>query len=59
MKLGDLDTLVEIPAIMTHKDVPKEEREKMGIDDGMIRVSVGVENVEDLIADFEQALERI
>ncbi|NLA85061.1 MAG: PLP-dependent transferase [Clostridiales bacterium] len=59
VSLGDLDTLVEIPAIMTHKDVPKEEREKMGIDDGMIRVSVGVENVEDLIADFEQALERI
>jgi len=59
VSLGDLDTLVEIPAIMTHKDVPREEREKMGIPDGMIRVSVGVENVNDLIADFEQALERI
>lgn len=59
VSLGDLDTLVEIPAIMTHGDVPKEEREKMGIEDGMIRVSVGVENVGDLIADFEQALERI
>lgn len=59
VSLGDLDTLVEIPAIMTHGDVPKEEREKMGIRDGMIRVSVGVENVDDIIADFEQALEKI
>lgn len=59
VSLGDLDTLVQIPAIMTHGKVPKEEREKMGIFDGMIRVSVGIENVEDLIADFEQALEKI
>lgn len=59
VSLGDLDTLVQIPATMTHGKVPKEEREKMGIMDGMIRVSVGVENVEDIIHDFEQALEKI
>lgn len=59
VSLGDLDTLVQIPATMTHGKVPKEEREKMGIMDGMIRVSVGVENVEDIIHDFIQALEKI
>lgn len=59
VSLGDLDTLVQIPAIMTHGKVPKDEREKMGIKDGMIRVSLGIENVEDIISDFEQALEKI
>lgn len=59
VSLGDLDTLVQVPAIMTHGKVPKEEREKMGIQDGMIRVSLGIENIEDIIADFEQALEKI
>lgn len=59
VSLGDLDTLVQIPAIMTHGKVPREEREKMGIMDGMIRVSVGIEHAEDIIGDFEQALEKI
>lgn len=59
VSLGDLDTLVQIPAVMTHGKVPREEREKMGIMDGMIRVSVGIEHVEDIIDDFEQALEKI
>lgn len=59
VSLGDLDSLVEIPALMTHGKVSKEERQKMGIEDGMIRVSIGIENVEDIVADFEQALERI
>lgn len=59
VSLGDLDTLVQIPAIMTHGKVPREEREKMGIMDGMVRVSVGIEHVEDIIGDFEQALEKI
>ncbi|WP_286680510.1 aminotransferase class I/II-fold pyridoxal phosphate-dependent enzyme [Tepidanaerobacter sp. EBM-49] len=59
VSLGDLDTLVEIPAIMTHGKVPKEEREKMGVKDGLIRVSVGIENIDDIICDFEQALEKI
>ena len=56
---GGMVSFVEIPAIMTHGKVPKDEREKMGIKDGMIRVSLGIENVEDIISDFEQALEKI
>jgi len=59
VSLGDLDTLVQIPATMTHRKVPKEDREKMGIEDGLIRVSLGVENVKDIIKDFESALELI
>jgi methionine-gamma-lyase len=55
VSLGDPDTLVEHPASMTHYVVPKEEKEKAGITDGLIRMSVGLENVEDLIADFERA----
>lgn len=54
--LGGVESLIEHPAIMTHASVPKEMREKGGIVDGLIRVSVGVENVDDLIRDLEQAL---
>jgi cystathionine beta-lyase len=42
---------------MTHASIPREEREKIGISDSLIRVSVGIEDVEDLIADFKQALD--
>lgn len=55
--LGGVESLVEIPAIMTHASVPKDVREKNGISDTLIRVSVGIENTEDLIADFRNALE--
>ena len=54
--LGDVDTLILHPASSSHLNVPKEIREKNGITDGMIRVSVGIENVEDIVADLEQAL---
>ena len=54
--LGGVESLVEIPAIMTHASVPKEVREKNGISDTLIRVSAGIENTEDLIADFKNAL---
>ena len=54
--LGGVESLVEIPAIMTHASVPKEVREKNGISDTLIRVSAGIENTEDLINDFRQAL---
>ena len=54
--LGDVDTLVLHPATSSHLNVDKTIREKNGITDGMIRVSVGIEDVDDLIADFEQAL---
>ena len=54
--LGGVESLAEIPAIMTHASVPKEVREQNGISDTLIRVSVGIEDTEDLIEDFRQAL---
>ena len=54
--LGGVESLVGHPASMTHASIPKEEREKTGVVDSLIRLSVGVEDVEDLIADLEQAL---
>jgi len=53
--LGGVESLIEHPAIMTHASVPRENREKLGIADGFIRVSVGVEHVDDLIADLDRA----
>jgi cystathionine gamma-lyase len=54
--LGGIESLIEHPAIMTHASIPAEVRQKSGIDDGLIRLSVGVEDVADLIADLEQSL---
>jgi len=54
--LGTVDTLISHPASTSHMSVAKEEREKFGITDGLIRLSVGIETIEDIIADFEQAL---
>lgn len=54
--LGGVESLIEHPAIMTHASVPAEIRAELGIDDGLIRISVGIEHVDDLIADLEQAL---
>jgi methionine-gamma-lyase len=54
--LGDVDTLILHPASMSHLNIPRDIRLKNGITDGLIRVSIGIENVEDLIADMEQAL---
>jgi cystathionine beta-lyase/cystathionine gamma-synthase len=54
--LGGVETLISHPAIMTHASVPKDRREMLGITDGLIRISVGIEDVEDLQADLEQAL---
>lgn len=53
--LGGVESLIEHPAIMTHASIPKEEREKLGIKDTLIRLSVGVEDVDDLINDLEKA----
>ena len=53
---GGVESLVDHPAIMTHASVPPEARAKLGINDSLIRLSVGIEDVEDLIADLEQAL---
>jgi cystathionine gamma-lyase len=54
--LGGVESLIEHPAIMTHASVPKENREKLGITDGFIRLSVGIEDAQDLIDDLAQAL---
>jgi len=56
--LGGVESLVEHPAIMTHASVPPETRKKLGIDDGFIRLSIGIENAQDLVDDLTQALER-
>jgi methionine-gamma-lyase len=56
VSLGTCDTLLSHPASMTHYSVPKESREKYGITDGLIRMSVGMENVQDILNDLEQAL---
>jgi cystathionine gamma-lyase len=54
--LGGVESLIEHPGIMTHASVPQEKRAELGIDDSMVRLSVGVEYVEDLIWDLDQAL---
>ena len=56
--LGGVESLIEHPAIMTHASIPREVREARGLDDGLIRVSVGLEHLDDLVADLEAALAR-
>jgi methionine-gamma-lyase len=56
VSLGTVDTLLSHPASMTHFSVPKEQREKYGITDGLIRMNTGIENPEDILSDLEQAL---
>ena len=56
--LGGVESLVDHPASMTHASIPKEEREKAGLTDGLVRFSVGIEDVSDLISDIEKALEK-
>jgi len=55
--LGGVESLIEHPAIMTHASIPKSEREKIGLTDNLIRLSVGIEEVDDLIKDLEHAFE--
>jgi cystathionine gamma-lyase len=54
--LGGVESLAEHPAIMTHASIPAEIRARIGVDDGLVRLSVGIEDVDDLIRDIEQAL---
>ncbi len=54
--LGGVETLISHPATMSHASIPKNQRIKMGITDSLIRISVGIEDIEDLIADIEQAM---
>ena len=57
--LGGVETLISHPASMTHASVPSEERNRRGITDGLLRISVGIEEVEDIIADLDQALSTV
>jgi cystathionine gamma-lyase len=54
--LGGVESLIELPALMTHASLPAERRGAIGIDDGLIRLSVGIEEAQDLVADLDQAL---
>nr|MDO8099077.1 PLP-dependent aspartate aminotransferase family protein [Candidatus Njordarchaeota archaeon] len=58
LSLGGVESLIEHPALMSHASIPKKERETTGISDNLVRVSVGIEDVEDLVADLRQALEK-
>ncbi len=57
--LGGIESLIGHPAIMTHASVPEKERNAMGISDNLIRISVGIEDIKDLIQDLDQALEKV
>ncbi|HEY2934087.1 MAG TPA: cystathionine gamma-synthase [Acidobacteriota bacterium] len=57
--LGGVETLISHPATMTHASVPVEERNALGITDGLVRISVGIEDIEDLIQDVQQALDKL
>ena len=57
VSLGGIETLIQHPPSMTHAAMPRDDRLAAGITDGLVRVSIGCEDVDDLIADFEQALD--
>lgn len=59
VSLGGIETLIQHPASMTHSKLPKEDRQIAGITDGLVRLSVGIEDVDDIIADLDQALEKV
>jgi len=57
--LGGVETIIQHSASMTHAAIPREDRIAAGISDGLLRLSVGIESIDDLIADFEQALSKL
>lgn len=57
--LGAVETLVSIPSLMTHASVPREQREKLGILDNLVRISVGIEDLADILDDLDQAFRRV
>jgi methionine-gamma-lyase len=59
VSLGGVETLIQHPASMTHLTMGKEARESAGITDGLVRLSVGIEHVDDLLEDIKKALENI
>ena len=56
--LGGVESLVCHPASMTHASIPYETRQKVGITDGLIRLSIGIESIDDILADLDQAIEK-
>jgi cystathionine beta-lyase/cystathionine gamma-synthase len=54
--LGGVESLISVPALQTHASVPKERREAMGVTEGLVRLSVGIEDIDDLLEDLDQAL---
>jgi len=58
VSLGGIETLIQHPASMTHSKLSKEEKEEAGITDGLVRLSVGIEDAEDIIADLDHALSK-
>ena len=56
--LGGVESLIELPAAMTHASIPAEVRRASGVADGLVRISVGIEDVADLIADLDRALSK-
>jgi methionine-gamma-lyase len=59
VSLGGTETLASAPAAMTHLSVPDERKVAMGITDNLVRISIGIEDPDDLIADFSQALDQV
>ena len=57
--LGGVESLIGHPASMTHAAIPKEERERTGVVDSLIRLSVGIEDIDDLISDLKQAIDKV
>ncbi|HKD18402.1 MAG TPA: PLP-dependent aspartate aminotransferase family protein, partial [Thermoanaerobaculia bacterium] len=57
--LGGVETLISHPATMTHASIPEEERHRLGVTPGLVRISVGIEDIEDILADLDQALDAI
>jgi cystathionine beta-lyase len=57
--LGGVESLIDHPASMTHSAIPKEERQKIGLSDNLFRISVGIENAADLVADLQNALDQL
>ena len=54
--LGGVESLISHPATMTHASVPREDRERVGLTDGLVRISVGIEDLDDLLLDLRSAL---
>ena len=59
VSLGGTESLAECPALLTHAGIPKEQKDKLGIIEGLIRLSIGIEDVDDIIYDIDQALDTI